>query len=143
MLETQLLGMECLAGERRHRFPRSALEASDARLKARAVDRIAKDRMADMREVHAYLMRPPGFEGEAQQGHVARGARAGKDLHHFIMRDRCTPLFLAAHNRNLRAVATASREAHVNGAFGTRKFSPIEGQIATVQEAIAAVTFEL
>ncbi len=141
MLELQSLGVQ--------RLPRQAVAASlafsakrrEPRLEAAAVNRISQNRMADMREMHADLMRPAGFEHEPQQRNVAAGRSPGK-VEHFIMR-----LSLAADDasryRDFHAVGAASPEPRIDGPFRPRKLAPDERQIAAMQPAVAAVAFEL
>ncbi len=60
---------------RRKTRQRGALHLPETRdqLAAPTVQRIAHQRMADVRQVHAYLVRAPGLEDHAQQ-RVAREA---------------------------------------------------------------------
>ena len=72
MRERELLGVKHLAAGRHGpiRFPRAA------------VLRVAHNRMADVREVNADLVRATRFDADTQE------RRLGKFLNHFVMGDR-------------------------------------------------------
>ena len=55
MLEAQLRGVQCLTGE------------GDAVASAPAIDGVADERMPDVLEVHANLVRAPGLEAAFDQ----------------------------------------------------------------------------
>src|SRR3546814_19072646 len=62
MNKTQMGRVQCLAGE----IPRS--QYIRQRLSGASIDRVADERMADMRHMHAHLMRAAGFEPAFDQG---------------------------------------------------------------------------
>ena len=88
MLELQLLGVECLSAERRGCVFSARSQRGETRLEAATVNRIAQNRMADMREMHADLMRAAGLEDKSQHRNVAGRPLAGKSLKHVVMRCR-------------------------------------------------------
>ena len=71
MLELELLGVQCLSHQGGGGVFRVRTNGREPRFKPCTVRGISQNRMADMREMHAYLMRPAGLQNEAQERDIS------------------------------------------------------------------------
>jgi len=107
MLELKSLSMQRLSHQRGCMVFRIRTNRCKSRLKAGAVCGITHDWMADMREMHAYLMRTPGFENEPKQRNIAGRSLAWKDVENLVM-GFCLATVVAPRDGDFEAIGTAS-----------------------------------
>ena len=103
MLETQLSGMQCLPVQVVQSRPSQVRKADSPREKPTAIDRIAQNRMADVREVYADLMGAAGFEMQPDEGRDRLVVAVGERFEHLVM---ChgVPSGIVRHHRYFQAV---------------------------------------
>lgn len=109
---------------------------------AGAVDKIAQNWMADMRQMHTNLMRPAGLQRETQHGRGRFAARIGKDFRHFVMRDGVSATVASCHG-DLLSIGGAANEIGVDRTTLPFENTPNERHVGSLQAPIATVALKL
>src|SRR6478672_13842255 len=140
MDECQARGMQRLTREHRQLGAQRFGKLAQLRLEAETIERVADHRMADMGEVHAYLMGAPGLERAFEQ----RGDRslppfaAPEGRQHAPMGHGLASLAGSQH-RHLRAARRMTADRSTDAAVRPLRRAPHESEIATLELAGAAV----
>lgn len=142
MFELKLLSVQSLSHQRACDVFRICTNRCEARFKARTVGGIAHYRMADMREMHAYLMCTSGFENQPNERDIAGRCLSRKDLQNLVMGFRLTAI-LSPRDGNFEAIGAAALKPRVDTAGRLGKPPPDERQVAAMKPPIAPMAFEL
>lgn len=98
--------------------------------------------MADMREMHAYLMCTSGFEDQPNERDIAGRRLSRKYLENLIVGFSLASIF-APCDGDFEAIGAAALEPGVDSAGRFGKSAPDERQIAAMKSPIPTMAFEL
>ena len=141
MLEAERPGVERLALEFHERGRCRLRQLMGAGGKARAVDRIAEQRVADMGHVDADLVGPPGLQPAFDQACDRSGRRWGQGFFEPVVGDGM--LAAGLEHGHLLAVGELAPERGIDRALGAVGHAPDQRDIAALHLAVGAVGGEL
>src|SRR5262245_24487616 len=141
MHKPELARMQRLAAQSCERCLRAGAELARTRLEARAVSHVAEERVADVGEVHADLVRAPCLERELEEAGDGLDCRP-VSLEHRVASDG-VPARSLAGDRDFGAIGTAAGERRRDGRLLALGRAPHKCQVMALEVSICPVCREL
>src|ERR1700730_8002723 len=140
MFDSQDIGMKCLSAKGFQRVLGRRRELIRLGLEARAIDRIAEERMADGSEMDPQLMRASRLQAACEQARNRLPVDAAIAFEHLPMADRGATV--CTHGHAIAHMGMAP-DRLLDGAAGALRPSPDESKVAAAQRPGTAVVGEL